>query len=166
MCLESRAHKVIQVDQATQGRRVSQGHQALMAPRVMQGLKDLQDLLVSQGLRDLQGTEDCQDFLAPLDHLGQGASEEPLVRLDQWVNLEVKALQDLTVWQDLLDLQDLLENKDLRGHQEKQGLQVSLVDQVIRDQWGHQGHQDPVEHQDCLVLQVPMVHQGQQESVD
>ena len=51
---------------------------AFHAFRVMQGLKDLQDLLVSQGLRDLQGTEDCQDFLAPLDHLGQGASEEPL----------------------------------------------------------------------------------------
>jgi hypothetical protein len=56
------------------------------------------------------------------------------VRLDQWVNLEVRALQDLLVWQDLLDLLDLLENKDLREHQEKQGLQVLLVDQVIKDQ--------------------------------
>ena len=56
------------------------------------------------------------------------------VRLDQWVNLEVRALQDLLVWQDLPDLLDLLENKDLREHQEKQGLRVSLVDQVIRDQ--------------------------------
>jgi hypothetical protein len=44
----------------------------------MQGLKDLQDPLVSQDLRDLQGTEGYQDFLAPLDHLGKGASEEHL----------------------------------------------------------------------------------------
>jgi hypothetical protein len=44
----------------------------------MQDLKDLQDPLVSQDLRDLQGTEDCQDFLAPLDQLGQEASAEPL----------------------------------------------------------------------------------------
>jgi len=44
----------------------------------MQDLKDLQDSLVSQDLRDLQGTEGYQDFLAPLDHLGQEASEEPL----------------------------------------------------------------------------------------
>jgi hypothetical protein len=44
----------------------------------MQGLKDLQGLPVSQDLKDQQGTEDCQDFQAPLDHLGQGASEEPL----------------------------------------------------------------------------------------
>lgn len=33
VCMESRAHKVIQVDQVTQGHRVSQGHKALMAPR-------------------------------------------------------------------------------------------------------------------------------------
>jgi hypothetical protein len=44
----------------------------------MQGLKDLQDPLVRQDLREPQGTEGYQDFLAPLDRLGKGASEEPL----------------------------------------------------------------------------------------
>jgi hypothetical protein len=70
--------------------------------------------------------------------------------LDHQVSLEVRGPLGLMVWQDLLDLQDLLENKDLRVHQERQGLQVSLVDQAIRDQLDLQGCQDPVGHQDCL----------------
>jgi hypothetical protein len=45
---------------------------------VIQDLKDLQDLLGNQDLRVLQGTEDYQDFLAPLDPVGQEASEELL----------------------------------------------------------------------------------------
>lgn len=72
------------------------------------------------------------------------------VRLDHRVSLEVRGPRVLKAWQDLLALQDLLESKVLRVHQEKQDLQESLVDQVIRDQWGSQGHQDPVGHQDCL----------------
>jgi hypothetical protein len=62
----------------------------------------------------------------------------------------MRDLRDLKAWQDLLDHQDLLENKDPRVRQEKQDLQGSLVDRVIRDQWDHPELRDPVDHRDCL----------------